>query len=342
MQQNADFDPGNAATDFRDHIPKADMCCSMCQGVPDCVAWVWKDAGLEGEKHRCYLLKTAPQASSPALGTVSGMAPQRPQLPQGFGADDALQDQADDQPNNEIIGFSAESLFCFVLMIPDSGELNLLYMQHQLHTGIFDCDASRVYSSRVIEVAPGVTSVAVASDLKCEFHEIAWNTWVFVAVWKAVIDDRKWESHGWIAKADADAVFMPDRLRVVLRDHASAGWLNNCRYGLHGPLEVFANAAVQRLKQDYAGGDRPMQCISKYPEAVSGTAQWGEDMFMDACLSKVYGIQPEYDERLMCEDHCDCPDWYWCNNRSDRVIYHPFKEVDLYKQCLANALSYTR
>jgi hypothetical protein len=255
--------------------------------------------------------------------------------------DDEYEDDEDDEEDKNT-AFDPNSLFCFALVNPESGEPELIQMQHQLGISIFACDSSRVYSNRQFELAHGVTTVPVASDLKCEFHEIAWNTWIFVAVWRAVIDDARWDSHGWTVKTDADAVFMPDRLRVVLQDHPSAGWLNNCHYGLHGPLEVLSHGAVLRLSQDYAGGDRPNECIARFPEAVSGNAQWGEDTFVQRCLSKVYGIQPEYDERLLCEDHCDCPDWYWCNNRSDRVSYHPFKKTDLYRQCLANSLSYER
>ncbi|CAK0905232.1 unnamed protein product [Prorocentrum cordatum] len=346
-QEGVDYDASGAVPDYFDHVPKADMCCSMCQGSPDCLAWVWKDAGLDGEPHRCFVMKTAPLTSAAVPGVVSGMAPERPPFPEGFVPEEEAGEEDEDaedagQEDDMAGGFDQNSLFCFSLIAPGGGEAELIRAQHQLRTNIFGCDAFRVFSNVQEEVAPGVVSVPVASDLKCEFHEIAWNTWIFIAVWKAVFDDRTWENHGWIVKTDADSVFMPDRLRVVLQDHPSATWLNNCHYGLHGPLEVLSNSAVQRLSQDYAGGDRPVQCLARYPEAVSGTAQWGEDMFVQACLDKVYGLQPEYDERLMCEDHCDCPDWYWCNNRSDRVSYHPFKKADLYTQCLANALSYSR
>merc|ERR1711920_894623 len=65
---------------------------------------------------------------------------------------------------------------------------------------------------------------------------------------------------------------------------------------------------------------------------------WGEDMFLDQCLQKLNVGPVPLDERLMCEDHCDCPAWYWCNNGTDRVSYHPFKTVESYAVCMANAM----
>merc|ERR1719356_1530603 len=90
------------------------------------------------------------------------------------------------------------------------------------------------------------------------------------------------------------------------------------------------------LAADYAksfDGNAPKECVENLQFEM-----WGEDMFLDQCLSKVLKVDRQMDERLMCEAHCDCPDWFWCKNGTDRVIYHPFKQKDLYRQCLANAL----
>jgi len=226
-------------------------------------------------------------------------------------------------------------LFCFALIQPSGYEPKMLKDQHGLRTSIFACDKFAVYSNTVMEIAPGVETRVVDSDLKCEFHEIAWNAWIFIAVWKRVIEDGFYKSYTWTVKADADAVFFPDRLRAIVREHPKAGYLNNCKYGLHGPIEVLSKRAVDALAADYrtGNGKKPALCVRSLPKL--GT--WGEDMFLERCLHKVLGVQPEIDERLMCESHCDCPNWYWCHNGSSRVVYHPFKRVDMYRQCMANA-----
>jgi len=233
------------------------------------------------------------------------------------------------------------SLYCWSLLQPHSYEEKLVQTQFELDTSVFACDAYMLYSNMSYEVVPGVLTSVVNSTLTCEFHEIAWNTRIFIAAWAAVIGDGVYASFDWTIKVDCDSIFLPSRLLPLLRDHAGVGYLNNCRYGLHGPIEVLSLQAVASLAADYAlseNGDEPVRCMAAMPEAVDGRAQWGEDMFLDKCLSEVLGVDSAIDSRLMCEAHCDCPNWYWCMNGTDRVIFHPFKRSDLFRQCIANTL----
>jgi len=98
-------------------------------------------------------------------------------------------------------------LFCFSLIQPMGYELKMVQDQYSLRTSIFACDKFAVYSNSEMAIAPGINTRIVESDLKCEFHEIAWNAWIFIAVWKRVIEDGFYRSHSWTVKADADAVF---------------------------------------------------------------------------------------------------------------------------------------
>lgn len=230
-------------------------------------------------------------------------------------------------------------LFCFVLIQSNGYEIELMQDQYNMQTSIYACESFALYSNRAYEVVPGITTSVVADDLKCEFHEIAWNTNIFISVWHKVVTQGWYQSQDWTVKVDADATFFPNRLRALLPRHQGAGYLVNCQYGLHGPIEVLATSAVNVLARDYAasaGGLRPETCIREFAQAITGRAQWGEDMFLDYCLRKLnVPAAPEY--RLLCEAHCDCPDWYWCQNGTDRVSFHPFKRKDMYRQCVANA-----
>lgn len=435
-----DYDANQAVT--FEHIPEAEMCCAMCHGTPGCVAWIWKDAGLDECPYLCTALTSEPFGTLAEAGTVSGRPPQRPQLnasacvgrgaskgapakpkPQPAflehvtegGALDAgggsaaarplgsregdncwlrrwcedpkarcfMKDQdwagcretctpgIDPSDPKEVrtpwnctdltrgpagaygrgvsepcLGSSLAvsgkpSLFCFSLVQPRSYENKLVEAHFELDTSIFACDAYSLYSNVSYEVVPGVITAVVKSNLICEFHEIAWNTRVFIATWAAVLEDYIYAGHDWTVKVDCDSVFLPSRLLPVLRDHADVGYLNNCRYGLHGPIEVLSLRAMAALAADYArseAGDEPARCLAAMPEAVEGPAQWGEDMFLDKCLGEVLGVDSVIDSRLMCEAHCDCPNWYWCRNGTDRVIFHPFKVPDLLRQCVANTL----
>lgn len=317
-----------------DHVPSPDMCCAMCQGVPRCRSWVWvQDAGLSGCPSQCWLKGGLPVRREPHQGFVSGLPPPRPSLV----AIRALTVAA--KPEKE----SAGSIFCFSLMQRGSYEEELLRFQYAENASIFVCDAWAVYSNRTIRAGhhgQPFPTTAVGANLSVDMggaYNTALNSLVFIAVWRKVIEERRHHKHDWLVKVDPDAVFFSDRLREVLVDHKGVGYVSNCKYGLHGPIEVLSRAAVHTLEKDYERsrhGSRPERCVRGVDITV-----WGEDYFLDQCLKGVHGVSHSLDDRLMCESHCDCPDWYWCKHATKWVTFHPFKRVDWYRQCMANALN---
>merc|ERR1712061_40350 len=114
----------------------------------------------------------------------------------------------------------AESLFCFSLMLPWGYEPSLLRIQLKERMSIFDCDETAVYSNKVIHLGFNVETNVVDKNLHSpiggEFHT-ALNTPIFIAVWKQLIKDGRFRYHGWTVKTDPDAVFLPSRLRRVIR-----------------------------------------------------------------------------------------------------------------------------
>merc|ERR1711933_467150 len=127
-------------------------------------------------------------------------------------------------------------------MQPSGYEKVLLQMQYQERTTIFSCDEHAVYSSKVLEVDVGLRTRAIDSDLRCREggdSGTALNTGIFIALWKKVIGDGRFRFHDWTVKVDPDAVFFPERLRPHLlgRVEGEDGtYINNCKYGLHGPI----------------------------------------------------------------------------------------------------------
>mmetsp|Transcript_41645 Transcript_41645/g.90756 ORF Transcript_41645/g.90756 Transcript_41645/m.90756 type:complete len:962 (+) Transcript_41645:71-2956(+) len=320
-----------------DHIPSPEMCCASCQQNPKCKSWTWvKDAGLEGCPSQCWLKGGAPAIDGitagtdgvtkrPKVGLVSGVPPQAPALgavPTG-------------------VAGPGGSLYCFSLMVPTSDEPKLLAWQYTNKASIFACDEAAIYSNKAIELVPGsgVIAKVVDSDLKCSFggdSMSALNAWIFIAVWDEVIRDGGYKKHDWVVKVDPDAVFFPDRLGKMLVSHAGEGYISNCKYGLHGPIEVFSVGSMEALAADYHrswDGKAPKTCVDGMH-----FGSWGEDMFIDQCLGKMLGEKSTLDSRMICEAHCDCPAYYWCTNGTDRVSFHPFKSVDAYAVCMANAM----
>jgi len=314
-----------------DHIPTPEMCCAFCQGEPRCKSWVWvRDAGLSGCPSQCWLKGGTPVKKEEKAGLISGIPPRRATFypPQSS------------RPDPKKSG--AAGVFCFSLMVPFGYEPQLLAWQYRNGVSIFGCDGFAVYSNTTVQLAPNLVSRVVDSNLHCDYggdSNSALNAWIFMAVWRQVIIDGDYLNFPWTVKVDPDAVFFPNRLRPLLREHQGSGYINNCKYGMHGPIEVLERRAVDALAEDYSkswDGKAPKRCATE-----QHFGQYGEDMFMDQCLSnilKVTGGKPiPLDSRLMCEGPCDCEQYYWCKNGTDRVSFHPFKSVESYKNCLANA-----
>jgi hypothetical protein len=160
------------------------------------------------------------------------------------------------------------------------------------------------------------------------------NTPIFMKVWDKIIADKRTQFHDWTVKVDPDAVFFPERLRALLPNHKETPkgvYLNNCRFGMHGPLEVFSRNAVN------AWADGRWACVNHFRQLCSGNCHWGEDMFIDQCMMKVLKLKREFEPKLLVEDHCKPPPgWADCND-AHMVSFHPFKKLEAYGKCLDNA-----
>jgi hypothetical protein len=227
------------------------------------------------------------------------------------------------------------TLFCFALMVPHTYEQQLLAWQFKANVSLFACEAYTVYSNATIWVTRGLTTSVVDSNLTCskggEFGTVL-NLHIFLTIWTQVVREGLYLEHDWTVKVDPDAVFFPARLRGILRSYKEGGngvYLNNCKFGLHGPVEVLSRRAVQAWSQGWPW------CQAHFRERCNGDCFWGEDMFMDQCLSKILGVTRENDFRLLLEDHCDAPKhWQTCSD-SSKAAFHPFKSLAGYQRCLA-------
>jgi len=222
-------------------------------------------------------------------------------------------------------------------MQPTGYEPTLVTMQYHQKASIFGCEEYALYSNRVLQIAPGIQTYVVNSSLKCKVggeFKTALNLDIFLAVWEKVHQVGRFALHDWTIKVDPDCVFFPDRLHASLASLQGgnhAVYLNNCKFGMHGPLEVFSRKAVQA----WSKGTR--HCQDHFTKLCSGDCYWGEDLFIDQCLMKVLKIERISDYNLLAEDHCDPQEgWDTCRNEST-VAFHPFKNEEGYRGCLNNA-----
>lgn len=259
-----------------------------------------------------------------------GVAPLRGLLP---AYEAPVQNYAGVAPLRGLLSTQTGTLYCYTLVRPDSYEVGLMVMQKSRSVGIFDCDGNHILSNKAL--GQGFNVALVNSDLNCpmggEFMT-ALNTDIFMAVWTTVINLGEYEKYDWTVKVDPDCVFFPSRLRQAVTKHAlpvQGAYLINCKFGLHGPLEVFSKLAVN----SFAVGSA--LCVSHLEKLCQGPCPWGEDMFIDQCMSRVLRVPRLNDGTLLAEDHCDSPGWQEC--KSGMAAFHPFKTTAAFEECLDNA-----
>lgn len=221
------------------------------------------------------------------------------------------------------------SLFCFSLMLPWGYEPDLLRMQIAERRSIFACEDFVVYSSVALDLGSGYTTQRVDTDLHCPLggvYHTALNTPIFLKIWSQVIKDGRFRVHEWTVKADPDAVFMPSRLRDIVRiatlstvvETGKGLFLNNCRFGLHGPLEVVSRRALETYGMEQGKCERPPQ----------------EDVYLQHCMLTI-GVTQMNQWNLLAEAACRSPEWQSCH--SAHAAFHPFKDQDAFRDCQSEA-----
>merc|ERR1711920_189207 len=147
----------------------------------------------------------------------------------------------------------------------------------------------------------GYTTIKV-EDYNGEFHQIkrkstkTWVNWgMFYQVWLKVKEQEGVYKADYTVKVDADAVFLPQRLRMYLGsaikgDSPHGLYLENCQnvqYGFFGHLEVISREGVRVLTSNLE------ECHSMFaPCANEGCdwkwGAWGEDVFTQRCMDHHY------------------------------------------------------
>lgn len=306
MEQDVEF-VGETKVIWRNLLEPSE-CCAKCRHEAKCRTWA-----LDANTNECKLKWLPADATISKVrrnGVISG-------LPFRW-----------DRP---------KSILCVALFRPGTYEEGLLKWQYAHRANIFACDEWAVYSNKQVDLGKGAISNIIDSDLQCKMggeFGTALNTEIFFKLWDRIFTDARYFYHEWIVKTDPDSVFFVDRLRIAVAKHddePNGAYLNNCKFGLHGPIEVLSKNAVEAWRKGRPG------CVDYFTKKCNGMCLWGEDLFIDQCLWKVLKVKRINDWNLISEAHCDSWDWPECRN--GRVVFHPFKDLEKYNQCMLNAQS---
>eukprot|EP00443_Scrippsiella_acuminata_P029502 CAMPEP_0115262294 /NCGR_PEP_ID=MMETSP0270-20121206/49307_1 /TAXON_ID=71861 /ORGANISM="Scrippsiella trochoidea, Strain CCMP3099" /LENGTH=686 /DNA_ID=CAMNT_0002678213 /DNA_START=168 /DNA_END=2228 /DNA_ORIENTATION=- len=254
-----------------------------------------------------------------------------------------------EKENNE----TRPSLFCVALMIPHSYEVDLLRAQLKGNFGMFGCDEWAVFSNESISLAPdedhGNSSKYMTQVMNMSLEvkrggafNTALNTPIFIHFWHKVLQDERALKFDLIVKLDPDTMFMPSRLQALMLSKTGpladpepkAGmYLNNCFLGMHGPIEVLSSRALRT----YSEWEK--NC-TEGPAAKHGQEDW----YLRACFEDL-GILKVDAYNLLLEGDWACKErpssWkpdYRPPCHAPQVAFHPFKDIDSYMHCWAQAV----
>jgi len=255
--------------------------------------------------------------------------------------------------------YSGTNLFCFSFYTAETGstkpsyELELLRTNLFLGTSIFGCESYRVFSDVSTWLSPGKVETVKIEDTENNFHfakRKVTGTWInsnmFIQTWKKIKEENMWNSKDWTVKVDADAVFLPMRLRQKLGQvevTANGIYLENCKYvnfGFFGNLEVISKKAFATFLANIDDCKSSLNYLGR--EKDFGNEPWGEDLFAQRCMD-LHGVDRVSAWDITTDGMCQAyrPEGEKKNKKwkpdcavTQTAAMHPFKKPQDYFDCL--------
>merc|ERR1711983_562777 len=261
--------------------------------------------------------------------------------------------------------------YCFTVYTQDNGnpmkhpgaqeELELLKEQYSKGVGVFACPGNAVFSDVEVNLGANYPTVKVTDSLN-EFHVVkrkktkTWvNTGMFKQVWKKIDEMGAWKGFEWVIKLDADAVFVPDRLRRTISEQLvswSGVYIENCaevNQGFFGNVEVISRDAFQALIDNLDSCGKDIDWAS--PKATP----WGpigEDLLAQMCMDD-HGVDKIQNFELTTDGACPSIKRKWGHAKDKKPfspdcanirtpVMHPFKTVDQWFSCYDKTMALER
>lgn len=247
------------------------------------------------------------------------------------------------------VNSSSPSLYCTAMVLPWGYELELLRAQYSRgKLGLFDCNEFSLFSNESLTISPeghrpivqtALINGSLSATVGGHWHT-ALNTEVFIKFWNKVIDDPKAWKTEWVVKVDPDTMWLPVRLRALLRTRVGplgqpepdAGlFLNNCHVGMHGPIEVLSHRALGAYKNGR------QECATGKPSKIGQEDWFLRECFEELGIMKVDAYNVMLEATLACQEVASAldPDRPPCF--SPQVAFHPFKNIRTWMRCYQEA-----
>ncbi|CAJ1396695.1 unnamed protein product [Effrenium voratum] len=219
-------------------------------------------------------------------------------------------------------GKGSPTLFCFSVA-RQGPEMDTMFMQRQIGSGIFGCDGYAVYSDVSVDIDGYKTILIPSTASGVSTDKTAANSQVFMNTWMSLLTGTKWYDHDFIAKVDPDCVFFPARLRGHAAPYTGQNvfFLNCGKYipvTMYGALEVFSKSALGAYLSAH------QRCEQQFPFNA-----WGEDKYMTNCLESLGSRTVTALQNFLHDERCWGVD---CGNKA-AVAFHSFKKVNTWYNC---------
>jgi len=291
------------------------QCRDQCLRIMTCASWSWKSSVEAGEAN-CWLKSGNPERKERVLGVTSGFPSKK---------------------RRDVVPATGH-LFCFTVVRESTEDVSrmdkvLMDFQFRRGVGIFACDDYSLYSRFEVGAEDGVYTTSLMEGnitclrdhtfLSCYARELQ------RMVWHTVVTEGKFKEFAWTVKVAPSAVFLPSRLRVVLANAASTGkaaYINNCKFGLHGPLQVLTREAVAIFD------GRVSECATRSLEEAAFAYAQDDGALMEFCLATVMDV-PRIDRfGILGDEHCGIDGWAECSGFS--AAYEPMENPRTFGMCL--------
>jgi hypothetical protein len=220
------------------------------------------------------------------------------------------------------------TLFCFVVVRPNTTEVELVLAALEVADGLKSCDRYAIYSNASSLSGPGApSSLAATAAIRGSMdvplggiYHTAMNTPVFQQVYRRMFYDNDFRQYDWIVKLDADSVVNVPKLRRTLAKH-NPGDPQIIGIGrvMRGCVMAVTSGALAR----YAA--RPEAC-----ENMVDIRNIGEDWYLTYCM-KFLGVPKVVDHELVVARDPNVP--LKCDGT--HAVFHPAKDVKTYRTCAA-------
>jgi len=219
------------------------------------------------------------------------------------------------------------SIFVYVVIVEN--EVPLVRSMLDRDVFVQGSDTFRVYGN--LSSMPGISDHAACvgcyeqaiegsmSVPRGGVHGTRLNSAVFLRVFEHIFATDVWRQHQWTVKIDADAVWMPQRLRGLLSlyDSQAAVLGGNTNAGcsrVYGPIEILSHAAMEKYSR------APSLC-----DSPTYNSMFGEDDTLMRCMNRInVSLAPM---PLMLS-------WATVGHCSGcEVVFHPFKTSEEWEAC---------